>query len=214
MLNASVGFGGSCFRKDIMNHVYISESLNLPEVAAYWESVLWVNEYQKDRFTRRIVRAMHGTLSTKRLAILGFAYKKDTGDTRESPAITIVSNLLAENAEIAIFDPKVRKEQILADLQIVPGSESGKSVEVCSHPYEACQDAHAAIILTEWDIFSNRRAGDSRRTKKQAMLTQPSARAGLEKPDRPAPAFAMKELHAPNPQVENGLVSLSISDSE
>ena len=154
MLNASVGFGGSCFRKDVMNLVYISESLNLPEVAAYWESILLVNEYQKDRFTRRIVKALHGTLSTKKLAILGFAYKKNTGDTRESPAITIVDQLLAENAEIAIYDPKVSPEQIRADLRL--DAHPGHKVTICTNAYEACQDAHAAVILTEWDMFSNK----------------------------------------------------------
>ena len=154
MLNASVGFGGSCFRKDVMNLVYISESLNLPEVAAYWESILLVNEYQKDRFTRRIVKTLHGTLSSKKLAILGFAYKKNTGDTRESPAITIVNNLLAENAEIAIYDPKVSPEQIQSDLRLESHAEH--KVTICSNAYEACQDAHAAVILTEWNMFSNR----------------------------------------------------------
>lgn len=153
MMNASVGFGGSCFRKDILNLVYISETLNLPEVAAYWKAVVEVNEYQMARFVKRIVHAMHSTLSNKKVAVLGFAYKKDTGDTRESPAITVVQRLLAENATIHIFDPKVRKEQIYADLQTTLDDDR---IAVQDNPYDACQDAHAVIILTEWDMFSNK----------------------------------------------------------
>ena len=109
MLQASVGFGGSCFKKDVLNLVYIVESLNLPKVAAYWESVVKVNEYQRSRFTKRILNSLYSTLSNKKLTVLGFAYKKDTSDTRESTAITIVNNLLAENANISIYDPKVTK---------------------------------------------------------------------------------------------------------
>lgn len=153
MMNASVGFGGSCFKKDILNLVYISESLNLPEVAAYWHSVIAVNEYQKDRFVRRIVRAMHSTLFNKKIAILGFAYKKDTGDTRESAAIDVVTALLAENATVHIFDPQVRPEQILSDLRLTMDDDR---VTICDNPYDACQDAHGVVILTEWDMFSNK----------------------------------------------------------
>jgi UDPglucose 6-dehydrogenase len=155
MMNASVGFGGSCFKKDILNLVYISESLNLPEVAAYWHSVIAINEYQKDRFVRRIVKAMHSTLYQKKIAILGFAYKKDTGDTRESAAIDVVTALLAENATIHIFDPQVRPEQIMSDLRLTMDDDR---VTICDSPYDACQDAHGVVILTEWDMFSNKHA--------------------------------------------------------
>jgi UDPglucose 6-dehydrogenase len=153
MMNASVGFGGSCFKKDILNLVYISESLNLPEVADYWHSVIAVNEYQKDRFVRRIVKSMHSTLFNKKIAILGFAYKKDTGDTRESAAIDVVTALLAENATIHIFDPQVRPQQIMSDLRITMDDDR---VTICNDPYDACQDAHGVVILTEWDMFSNK----------------------------------------------------------
>lgn len=158
MLQASVGFGGSCFKKDVLNLVYIAESLNLPEVATYWESVVQVNEYQKSRFTKRIVNSLHGTLSGKKITVLGFAYKKDTGDTRESTAITIVNNLLAENAHIGIYDPKVTKSQIMRDLTEKHGNaEVVKSaVTVHTDPYEACYDSHAVVILTEWEMFSNK----------------------------------------------------------
>lgn len=153
MMNASVGFGGSCFKKDILNLVYISESLNLPEVAAYWQSVISVNEYQKDRFVRRIVNSMHSTLFNKKIAVLGFAYKKDTGDTRESAAIDVCTALLAENANVHIFDPQVRPEQIMTDLHLTMDDDR---VSICDNPYDACQDAHGVVILTEWDMFNNK----------------------------------------------------------
>ena len=158
MLQASVGFGGSCFKKDVLSLVYIAESLNLPEVAAYWESVVEVNDYQRSRFTKRILNSLHGTLSGKKLTVLGFAYKKDTSDTRESTAITVVNNLLAENAHISIYDPKVTESQIMRDLgEKNPRFEALKSaVTVHTDPYAACHDAHAVIILTEWDMFSNK----------------------------------------------------------
>ncbi|KAK5093204.1 hypothetical protein LTR70_004847 [Exophiala xenobiotica] len=154
MLNASVGFGGSCFKKDIMNLTYMAESLHLPEVAAYWKSVVDVNEWQKDRFTRRIVNSMHGTLARKKVAVLGFAYKKNTGDTRESAAISVVNNLLAENAIVAIFDPKVQSEQIYRDLDL--DRDNRDRALICTDPYDACEDAHAVLVLTEWDMFSNK----------------------------------------------------------
>ncbi|KIV88874.1 hypothetical protein PV10_08507 [Exophiala mesophila] len=154
MMNASVGFGGSCFKKDILNLVYISESLNLPEVAAYWQAVVSVNEYQKNRFVRGIVKSMHNNLVGKKLAILGFAYKKDTGDTRESAAIDVVNSLLAENATIHIFDPQVRPEQIMSDLHLTMDDDR---VTICDDPYIACQDAHGVVILTEWDMFTTKK---------------------------------------------------------
>ncbi|KAK5046160.1 hypothetical protein LTR84_008617 [Exophiala bonariae] len=157
MLQASVGFGGSCFKKDVLNLVYIAESLNLPEVAAYWESVVQVNEYQRSRFTKRIVTCLHNTLNGKKIAVLGFAYKKDTGDTRESTAITVVNHLLAENAQISIYDPKVTETQIMSDLSADNDPAVLKSsIKVHTDPYEACDDAHAVVILTEWDMFSNK----------------------------------------------------------
>ncbi|KAI1610061.1 UDP-glucose/GDP-mannose dehydrogenase family, NAD binding domain-containing protein [Exophiala viscosa] len=148
MLQASVGFGGSCFKKDVLNLVYIAESLNLPEVAAYWENVVSVNEYQKSRFTKRIINALHGNLSLKKITVLGFAYKKDTGDTRESTAITVVNNLIAENAQISIYDPKVTESQIMKDLAEQNSPEAlKKAVTVHTNPYEACADAHAVEEL-------------------------------------------------------------------
>nr|CAG4636057.1 EOG090X03RJ [Eubosmina coregoni]SVE69713.1 EOG090X03RJ [Eubosmina coregoni] len=150
-LQASVGFGGSCFQKDILNLVYISESLNLPNVAAYWQQVIDMNEYQKSRFGQRIVSGMFNTISDKHIAILGFAFKKNTGDTRESPAICVCKHLLEEGAYLHIYDPKVEKEQIMQDLS----EENCGAISVSIHedPYDAARGTHALVICTEWDQF-------------------------------------------------------------
>ena len=158
MLKASVGFGGSCFKKDILSLAYISDTLHLPEVAAYWRSVVDINEYQKDRFTRRITKTLYQTLTNKRIAVLGFAYKKNTGDTRETAAISVVNSLVLEQANIRIYDPRVKEEQIWQDLMASASDVEllKKRVTVCSSAYEACTESHAAVILTEWDEFSNK----------------------------------------------------------
>ena len=156
MLKSSVGFGGSCFKKDILSLVYLSESLHLPEVAAYWKSVVDINEWQKDRFTKRVIHCLYNTLVNKKVAVFGFAYKKNTGDTRESAAISIVNSLVAERARVSIYDPEVKEDQILHDLS-VNGCDDAHSVEdcvtVCNSAYEACVEAHAVVIVTEWDEF-------------------------------------------------------------
>jgi len=149
-LKSSVGFGGSCFQKDILNLVYLCEHFGLPEVAAYWNSVVEMNDYQKHRFSRRVISTMFNTVSDKKIAVLGFAFKKDTNDTRESAAIYVCKDLLDEQANLAIYDPKVSVDQIRRDLDI---SEDNKYVSVCKDAYEACADAHAILVLTEWDEF-------------------------------------------------------------
>ena len=160
MLKSSVGFGGSCFRKDVLNLVYISQTLHLPEVAAYWEQVVEMNEYQKERFSKRIVSCLYTTLTDKRVAVLGFAYKKDTGDTRESAAISLVNNLVAEKADVRIYDPKVEEDSIWMELKWTAKdfNETKRRVTICQTAYEACEDSHAAIITTEWDEFNNKDA--------------------------------------------------------
>merc|ERR1712113_89460 len=115
-LKASVGFGGSCFQKDILNLVYLCRSFGLPEVAEYWNQVIVMNDWQKSRFATNMVSSMFNTVSGKKIAILGFAFKKDTGDTRETPAIDVCNALLSERAKLAIHDPKVEREQIYEDL--------------------------------------------------------------------------------------------------
>lgn len=154
MLKASAGFGGSCFKKDVLSLVYISETLHLPEVAEYWRSVVEINEYQKHRFTRRIIKRLYNTLSRKKIAVLGFAYKKNTGDTRETAAITVISQLIAEGAKVAVYDPQVSEKQIIADLQSAnPTLNVRDSVTVYFDAVSACSDACAIAILTEWDQF-------------------------------------------------------------
>ena len=150
-LKSSVGFGGSCFQKDILNLCYLCRYFRLPEVAEYWEQVIRMNEYQKERFVTRILDSMFNTVSGKRIAILGYAFKKDTNDARESPAIAICRRLLEEKAQLAIYDPKVSKDTILSSLALP--KEQTASIEFCDSAREACNQSHCIAILTEWDEF-------------------------------------------------------------
>ena len=155
-LKASVGFGGSCFQKDIFNLVYLCEHFGLPEVAHYWEQVIRMNDWQKHRFSGTIVRSLFNTVAGKRIAVLGFAFKKDTNDTRESAAISVCRDLLEEQADVAIYDPKVTRQQILAELgqaDVLPDGRPNTRVTIAADAYEAAAGAHAIVILTEWDEF-------------------------------------------------------------
>ena len=155
-MKASVGFGGSCFQKDILNLVYIARSYGLTEVGDYWEQVIVMNDYQKRRFAANIVNHLFNTVSGKKIAMMGWAFKKDTNDTRESAAIYVADYLLNEQAELFIFDPKVKPEQVYADLDYLntrSESENRRLVTVVNQPDEAMNDAHAVAIMTEWDIF-------------------------------------------------------------
>lgn len=157
-LKASVGFGGSCFQKDILNLVYIAKSYGLYEVADYWEQVIIMNDHQKERFAENIVSKLYNTVSGKKITFLGWAFKKDTNDTRESPAIYVADALLNEEAEIVIYDPKVTEERIFEDLDYLGSrapEENRRLVTVVHDPYEACEKAHALAILTEWDEFKD-----------------------------------------------------------
>ena len=149
-LKASVGFGGSCFQKDILNLAYLCQHFGLPEVSAYWESVVKINDWQKHRFAERIVRELFNTVTGKKIAILGFAFKKDTNDTRETAAIAVCQDLLSEGAEVVVYDPKVREEEIRRD---VLGAEVNDNLKVVGSAVEASTGAHAIAILTEWDEF-------------------------------------------------------------
>ena len=157
-LKASVGFGGSCFQKDILNLVYIAKSYGLNEVADYWEQVIIMNDHQKQRFAENIVSTLYNTVSGKKITFLGWAFKKDTNDTRESAAIYVADALLNEQAKIYVYDPKVSADQIYADLDQL-GTRSEKEnrdmVTVVTDPYEACHNAHAIAVLTEWDEFKD-----------------------------------------------------------
>ena len=149
-LKSSVGFGGSCFQKDILNLVYLCEHFGLPEVANYWQQVIVMNDYQKHRFTQRMIEAMFNTVSYKRIAIFGFAFKKDTNDTRESAAIYICKDLLEEQAQLAIYDPQVDPVDIYQALGVGADDER---LHICDDPYQAADKAHAIALLTEWDEF-------------------------------------------------------------
>ena len=152
---ASVGFGGSCFQKDILNLVYLCEHFNLPEVAAYWEGVVKMNDWQKSRFVNRIVKTLFNTVTEKKIAILGFAFKKDTNDTRESAAIYICRDLLMEKARLTVYDPKVDEATMRSELAYVgvPTAILDQYLTVVEDPYAACDQAHALASLTEWDEF-------------------------------------------------------------
>lgn len=157
-LKASVGFGGSCFQKDILNLVYIAQSFGLNEVASYWEQVILMNNYQKKRFARKIVSEMFNTVSGKKIALLGWAFKKDTNDSRESAAIDIANYLIEEQAELHIYDPKVTSQQILSDLERItnlPIDQLSSKITIHSNSSEIFQKAHAVVILTEWDAFKS-----------------------------------------------------------
>ena len=148
-LKAGIGFGGSCFKKDILNLVYLCSYYGLQEVADYWESVIKINEYQQDRFMANILGNMFNTLAGKKICILGFAFKSDTGDTRESPALYITRKLLAEHAQVVISDPKALKNAAI-DL----AHDEGK-ISYIEDPYLAASGCHALAILTDWKLYKN-----------------------------------------------------------
>lgn len=155
-LKASVGFGGSCFQKDILNLVYIARSYQLHAVADYWEQVILLNDHQKQRFAEKIVQTLYGTVADKKIAILGWAFKKDTNDSRESAAIYVADYLLNEMAELAIYDPKVDPERVYEDLDRLgtrSPEENRQRIRIYTSPYEAMHEAYAVAILTEWDEF-------------------------------------------------------------
>jgi UDPglucose 6-dehydrogenase len=149
-LKASVGFGGSCFQKDILNLVYLCKHFGLPEVANYWESVVQMNDWQKKRFAGQIVNDLFNTVAGKRIAVLGFAFKKDTNDTRETAARNICRDLLAEGARVVVYDPKVTPDQIRQD---VLEGRSDPNLEIVPTALDACTGTHAIAVLTEWDEF-------------------------------------------------------------
>ncbi|WP_136481114.1 nucleotide sugar dehydrogenase [Cognatitamlana onchidii] len=155
-LKASVGFGGSCFQKDILNLVYIARSYNLEEVADYWEQVITLNDHQKKRFADNLISTLYNTVSGKKIGFLGWAFKKDTNDTRESAAIYVADYLLNEQAIITVYDPKVSNEKIQQDLNYLntrSEAENSKLIRAAETPYEALKDVHAVAIMTEWDEF-------------------------------------------------------------
>jgi UDPglucose 6-dehydrogenase len=158
-LKAGPGYGGSCFQKDILNLVYLSRHYGLAEVATYWESVVTLNRWQQQRLSRLIVQRLFGTVSGKRIAVLGFAFKADTNDTRESPAIQVCRDLLEEGAELSIHDPKVDPHQITTELRQSQGVAYANAIGgeggwiFCPNVDDACNGADAVVVLTEWGQF-------------------------------------------------------------
>lgn len=155
-LQASVGFGGSCFQKDILNLVYIARHYGLTEVADYWERVIRINSHQRERFAQRMVSALFNNVADKKIAFLGWAFKKDTNDTRESPAIYVADFLIRERANIHVYDPKVPFKQMQTDLNSLdtrPADINAEHLFASDDPYEVLKDAHAVALCTEWDEF-------------------------------------------------------------
>jgi len=146
-LNPSVGFGGSCFKKDILNLVYICRYYGLTEVADYWEGVVKINEYQRERFVRNMIDAMFHTLANKKICLFGFAFKANTSDTRESSAIYVAKRLIEEKASLVITDPKALNNA-KKDLKGID-----QNVDYIEDPYEASKGCDAIAVITEWDIY-------------------------------------------------------------
>jgi len=160
-LQSSVGFGGSCFQKDILNLVYLCETYGLDECAQYWNQVILMNNYQKKRFSEKMVAKMFNTITGKKIAVLGFAFKKDTGDVRETPSMFVVRDLFAEGARIHVYDPQVKREDMWEEMdytcKISPSKTPGleEAVVTATDAYSACDGAHAIATLTEWDEFKD-----------------------------------------------------------
>jgi len=158
-LQPSVGFGGSCFQKDILNLVYLCESYGLEECAAYWNQTILMNDFQKKRFTEKMVGKMFNTVTGKKIAMFGYAFKKDTGDVRETPSMFVLRDLLQEQAKIHVFDPQVKRDDMWWELDYTCGVNKDntpkleESVVTSTDPYDACDGAHAICVLTEWDEF-------------------------------------------------------------
>jgi len=158
-LQPSVGFGGSCFQKDILNLVYLCETYGLEECAAYWNQVIIMNDYQKKRFSEKVVAKMFNTVTGKKICVLGYAFKKDTGDVRETPSMFVVRDLLQEQAKIHVYDPEVSREDMWTEMNYTCGVNHDntpgldESVVTATDPYEACEGSHAVLVMTEWDCF-------------------------------------------------------------
>jgi len=152
-LNASIGFGGSCFQKDILNLVYICEQFGLDEVAAYWQQVVEMNDHMKTAFTTRIIHAMFNTVTNKKIAVFGFAFKKDTGDVRESPAMTVCHMLMEDGASVHVFDPQVDIEAAAHEFKVHELEVDRSKLFFTETAEEAVEGAHAIVVLTEWDEF-------------------------------------------------------------
>ena len=162
-LKTSVGFGGSCFQKDILNLVYLCKHFNLEEVADYWEQVIIMNDFQKKRFSKKIISKLFNTVSSKKITFFGWAFKKNTNDTRESASIYVADDLIEDGAEIHVYDPKVKKKQIINDMKYLWDlngyskkiiKEKLNNIVVHDSHINSISKSHAIVILTEWDEFT------------------------------------------------------------
>lgn len=159
-LKSSVGFGGSCFQKDILNLVYLCETYGLDECAEYWNQVILMNNYQKKRFSEKMVGKMFNTVTGKKLTIFGYAFKKDTGDVRETPSMFVARDLFLEGAKIHVYDPQVEREEMWKEMDYTCGLSPEKTpgleqaITTATDPYTACEGSHAIAVLTEWDEFT------------------------------------------------------------
>jgi len=152
-LTASVGFGGSCFQKDILNLVYICEQFGLHEVAAYWQQVVNMNDHQKQSFAGRIIQSMFNTVTCKKIAVFGFAFKKDTGDVRESPACTVCDMLMQDGAILHVFDPLVKREDAVHEMKLHQMEINDDQFVWAANAMDAVEGAHAIVVMTEWEVF-------------------------------------------------------------
>ncbi|KAH7171335.1 hypothetical protein EDB81DRAFT_635685 [Dactylonectria macrodidyma] len=181
-LMAGIGFGGSCFKKDVLNLVYLADTMGLPEVAEYWRQVVKMNEYARDRFSNRVIKCLNNTLVGKKVTILGFAFKKNTSDTREAPALEMIKTLLEERPrEVAVFDPCCNPLVIKQEIKELLGpAAEGANISVYGNAYDACEASTAIIIATEFDEFRN----------------QPAPKP------TPAPVEAATKSRKPNPKAD------------
>lgn len=160
-LKSGLGFGGSCFKKDILSLIYLAQLLGLPEVGEYWQQVLTLNDFQRNCFACRVIQRLNNTLVHKKITLLGYSFKKNTSDTRESPAADVIKTFLNDGpAEIAIFDPCCNPETAKEEIQRLLGSaeerllkSEGGPVKAYTDVYSACRNSNAVVILTEWDEF-------------------------------------------------------------
>ena len=154
-MKTSVGFGGSCFQKDILNLVYIARSEGLEKVADYWEQILIINKHQRDRFSKKIIDLIKKENLKPKVLLLGWAFKKNTNDTRESAAIYVTNNLLNKNIEIDIYDPKVKQSQIDFDLSNLNADYDKSLVNFIEEPFLNISEYNIIAIMTEWDEFKD-----------------------------------------------------------
>jgi UDPglucose 6-dehydrogenase len=195
-LKSSLGFGGSCFKKDILSLIYLAQSLGLHKIGEYWQQVLTLNDFQRSRFARRVITRLNNTIVHKKITLLGYAFKKNTSDTRESPAVDVIKILLNDGpAEIAIFDPCCNPEAVKVEIQRLLGGaddrllkSEGGPVEVYNDAYSACRDSNAIVILTEWDEFRNLPISISNKLSPKDVKAIPG------------PKTTKRKIHLPDPR--------------